>query len=210
MLKERLVSRESLPDLQNEFGYVLERNEWIPINWRHNAIASSGAPIGEVKRDDPVPFYCRQGKYAYPILHDAKEDFYRAGSVGAVKERDPTFNNFYSAVASNADAIFVPRELWEDVKRHKKRNEMGRWMVIHCIDKFLEAGYVGKIGRTRIYTDARFAANEQLFDGKMFVLKIHPGVKRLADPMVLDRIIVVKTERGNRLMMERDLSNQHH
>lgn len=208
MENEYKVTPTSLPDITTEFGFVRGAGEWIPINWRHMEIASVGTPFESEKEDAPLPFYFRDDRFAYPILGSARDDFYRAGSVGGVKEKDPMFNHFFNAIAANADAVWVPGALWEELAKHKKRNSMGKFMVIHPLKDAMESGLVGWLGGTRIYTDGYHSIHDRFLSGRMFVLKRHPSVRRISDPLGLDRVIVMQTEKGKRFMLERDVSNQ--
>lgn len=205
------IGLNGLPALEHEFGFLHEKGEWVPMNWRHATIASSGAKFGEVVRGTSAPFF-KRGKHAYPIMDSASEDFYRAGFVGTLKRKhSASFNEFYNAIAANADAVWIPGNLWEDIRTKTDRGNFKHWLVESTNTNEILRGYIARLGRTRIYTDA-FSNSwaEQFLNDGMYVLKMHEDVDRCADPIAQHRVCVVDGKKGKRLMMEKDLSNQVH
>lgn len=200
-----------LPALEHEFGFVHQKGEWVPMNWRHATIASSGAVFGTTVAGKSAPFF-KRGAHAYPIMESASEDFYRAGYVGTLKRRESAgFNEFFNAIAANADAIWIPGNLWEEIRTKTcNRHNFKHWLRESTNTNEIMRGYIARLGRTRIYTDA-FANSwaEQFLNDGMYVLKIHDDVERCADPLAEHRVVIVDSaKKGKRLMMEKDLSEQ--
>lgn len=209
-LKTYHIGDAGLPPLDNHFGYVQQGREWIPMNWKHNAITRSGSVFGTCTDGQSAPFY-KRGKYAYPIMEDAREDFFRAGVIGTLKRRDsPAYNEFFNAIASNADAIWIPGNLWDEIKtKTAHRHNFKHWLIESTNPDEILRGYIARLGRTRIYTDA-FAPSwsEQFLNDGMYTLKIHEDVQRVADPLSEHRVCIVDGKKGKRLMMEKDLTER--
>lgn len=207
-LQQYTLGLHGLPSVDADFGFERVGQEWVPINWRHKTLSSQGIPFGVVIAGCSVPFYFRE-KYAYPIMEDAAEDFYRAGFVGVMKRKEnASFNDFYNAIAANADAIWLPGNLWDEIKTSiERRNNFKHWLVESANTQTILRGYIARLGRTRIYTDA-FANSwaEQFLNDGMYVLKVHADVDRRADSLDQHRVCIVDGRKGKKLMMEKDVS----
>lgn len=210
------IGFSGLPEYNGEFGYVLdgsaaEGQSWKVMNWRHNPISSEGVSFKTVVAGKSAPFYQR-GKYAYPIMEDAREDFFRAGAVGTMRRREePGFNEFYSAIAANVDALWIPGRMWTEIQESKNRNNFKHWLVESKSTAEIMRGYIARLGRTRIYTDAFVNTwSEQFLNDGMYTLKMFDDVERRADPLGDMRLCVVEARKGKgkRFMLEKDVSDQ--
>lgn len=208
MEKSYTIGDDGIPDLHGGFGAIKQNGEWVEMNWKHNAIDRGGPAFGDVHYGEATPFY-RSGKYAYPITKNALEDFHRAGFVGTVKHREqPQFTDLFNSVCANADAIWLPRGMLIEIEGMSNRHNLRHWWNASADTQEILAGFVGTIGRTRVYTDMFNNWEDHFLNDGMYTLKLRNGVSRQADPLDALRLTLVSGKRGKRLMLETDVSEQ--